>query len=254
METEILEQPKKRFTFREVHQDLELESDFLKQHRDVRAFKEKGNFLQGIGFGNSIATQMYLGLSENEEMIRAISAKYNGMYKFIIEPQLKRLCEKYNLYVRPAWRFIGDIPEWNLKEMQLFKVDLFDLVPEQAALQIKNNMWLGTRINEVFSRLNYSDSRFLQEKPKVMLSLLEVADLGRTIGNRIEIAAVPSLFSESGELIKEPRILETVEGNAKGAVDLDPIVMVTLNNGGRLIVTAWGDEANDEIVMNPKQN
>ncbi len=70
---------------------------------------------------------------------------------------------------------------------------------------------------------------------------------------RLEIAAVESLFSPMAFTTSRARILSTDEIEAQSQVDLDPIVLFkTLH--GYLVITAWGDEANDELIFKPANN
>lgn len=96
-------------SFKEVHAELELENDFLNKRHDYASYKEKASFLESCGFKNSIATKLYSALSGSAGLVREYSRKYN-QHKFILDPQLERLCEKYNLYVRDSKFFMGDIP------------------------------------------------------------------------------------------------------------------------------------------------
>jgi hypothetical protein len=113
-----------KVSFKEVHADLENENLFLNKSHDIRNFYKKGSFLKDIGFTNSIATKIYLEVSEKNNIIQ----KYNQIYthKFILKPQLERVCEKYNLYVRDLDFFLGDIPEKNIQDIMNFKVLLSD--------------------------------------------------------------------------------------------------------------------------------
>lgn len=73
------------------------------------------------------------------------------------------------------------------------------------------------------------------------------------MGN-IEIAAVRSLFTNQAFQDDTSRLgNQTNELMPTGQVDLDPIVMIK-NNRGYIIITAWGDEANDELIVNQNQN
>ena len=70
----------------------------------------------------------------------------------------------------------------------------------------------------------------------------------------IEIAAVKSLFTADAFEDDTSRLgNQENELIATGQVDLDPIVMIK-NHKGYIIITAWGDEANDELVVNQQLN
>lgn len=70
----------------------------------------------------------------------------------------------------------------------------------------------------------------------------------------IEIAAVKSLFTADAFEDDTSRLgNQENELIATGQVDLDPIVMIK-NHKGYIIITAWGDEANDELIVNQQLN
>ena len=67
------------------------------------------------------------------------------------------------------------------------------------------------------------------------------------------VAAVRGLFSEKAFENSEARILNKEQIAPKSQVDMDPIILHKVP-GGYLIVTAWGDEANDELVVKENLN
>ena len=69
----------------------------------------------------------------------------------------------------------------------------------------------------------------------------------------IEIASIESLFNPKAFEHSKERIIGEPEIEPKNQVDLDPIVLFRTKHG-YLIITAWGDEANDELILNEKLN
>lgn len=290
--TETLE-PLKTVSFREVHAELERESTFLNSNHNVATFKEKGNFLSKIGFSNSIATKLYTAVAENAEIVKDYAHRYMEMYKFILNPQLERVCEKYNLFVRGLDMFLADIPEKNIKHMMDFKFYISDL-PDKVLLYLyhteyfnskfKTELTSSTRIEEFREISLLGNGQTFLVPTSIKMSLLEFkeiidskapelmnrlrkrgvvwttneSNIWKLINNLfglLEIAAIPSMFSPIAFEKSQARILddEFMEAAAKSIVDLDPIVMLKTQHG-RIIITAWGDEANDELVANPKFN
>jgi hypothetical protein len=250
-------------TFKEVHADLEHEQIFLQQNHDVSNFKKKADFLSSIGFQNSIATKLYSSIAENNHFFRDYEKKYFGLYKFLLEPQIERICEKYNLYVRDLQYFLGDIPEDNIIQIMNFSVCLDDikdyhlfytnndfnpyqqnkLVVNSLPMFIKNNM-------EHLILTGYSD--YLTARPEqVRIPITSFKRFGLT--NLLTIASVESLLSPNAFLNSRNRIESKPELAPKHKVELDPIVLFKTAHG-YLVITAWGDEANDELVANPKMN
>jgi len=300
-------------TFKEVHAELEMESSLLGKNHNISDFKRKGEFLRDAGFINSIATKLYTGITENHHLFEEYSRKYQGRYKFILRPQLERICEKYNLYVRNLGFFLGDIPEPNIKEIMNFKIHLEDLPMEVARVavdvlelgahntelqfapvgltssQMERNPYHGYSINMqqhnlVLRTISEADSyseRNYRNQPKDD-AIIDFSINGKKITERRRksiaearwearschpsIAAVKEMFALEA-MENKRRIPDQAELQASGQVDLDPIVLFPVfkrrqvENGrffsehnGYLIVTAWGDEANDELVINHKNN
>jgi hypothetical protein len=253
-------QAKETKTFKEVHAELDNEHIFLHQKFDVESFKNKAKFLSDIGFTNSIATRMYAAIAEYVDVIFEYQAKYGGAYKFILKPQLERICEKYNLFVRDAMYFQGDIPEKNIQDMMRFKLLIDDIPFEKYSYRLNeiqryNSNYRGHELISIW--LDQFKSVLEEEnfhqifKNKWRISLNNFGECG--IGDLIQIAAVESLFNKDAFSISRSRILDRSEKESIFDVDLDPIVLCETKHG-YIIITAWGDEANDELVVNQLNN
>lgn len=291
-----LEKEREIRSFKEVHVELEMEAALLGKNHNIKDFKAKGDFLGSAGFVNSIATKLYAGIAENSHLFKEYNDKYHGQYKFILSPQLERICEKYNLYVRSVSQFLGDIPEPNIKEIMGFKVHLNDLPYNlaQVAMDVlqltsyKTAMDFSGNIRSPFNGYKIS----LEEYGRVidacsfsgrMVEYVQHVERERDPAKRelykknlqrvnrhecvpVQIAAVKGLFT--AESMQNPsRILNTAEMSARSQVDMDPIVLFPVYKNeqisdsftrsthiGYLVVTAWGDEANDELIHNPQKN
>lgn len=268
----------KTVSFKEVHKELELESMFLNKKHDISSFKEKGTFLSKIGFENSIATRIYNGVTDAQDLINEYKVSYPN-YKFILQPQLERVLEKYNLYQRDCKYFMGDIPEKNIKDIQNFKVNYEDF-PKNLRNTFKDTIekvysLLNSvkRNNPNFPALSYLKSiEYVvnvttklaykaknHESNKITIDIvmdclngINTTNLAVTY-SPLTICAVESLFNQDAWKEGKQRIIGKKEIEAKSQVDLDPIVLFEVE-GGYLIVTAWGDEANDELIFNESLN
>lgn len=294
----------KILTFKEVHAELEMENSLLLKEHNIADFSSKSDFLTSIGFTNSKATKMYKAIVDSEAYRKDFNHRYKGMYKFILKEQLERVCEKYNLYVRPLDMFAGDIPEKNIKDMMDFKFYLKDLIHipnfiiQHFLLKNRHNIdgfyvpmdktdyqvaeelakthsseyipnifhlcgfnpddkYPLSQINDITSRFRTKLVNKLFDGNSSSLSTYLSGSRRRNLPNifgRLEIAAVESLFipqafeNDNSRLGDSPRELI-----ATGQVDLDPIVMLK-NDVGYIIITAWGDEANDELIVNQQMN
>ena len=237
-------------TFKDVHQDIDNEFIFLKQHHDVKDFKTKGDFLSQVGFKNSIATRLYRAISDNPFRAQEYERKYFGQYKFLLKPQLERLCEKYDLYVRNPDMFLGDIPEKNVKDIMDFKVDIYDL-PNFNGLSYDEKCNIIERLKkeiDIFFLKSFDNNIKLDVPINLIPRLNKILNL-----NTIQIAAVKKLFDEKAFESSDARILGMAELEPLHKVELDPIVLCEVN-GGYIVITAWGDEANDELLFDQKQN
>lgn len=223
---------KARKTFKDVHKDLENEHIFLLKDHDLNGFYKKSNFLKSIGLTNSIATK--------KDVFNDYQNKYGATCKFIIEPQLERICEKYDLYVRSLKFFLGDIPEKNINDLMNFKIDLYDISKDNNEI----SQFLNSNLNSNF--WNYF------EKRRHYVTLDQLAKIVN-VSNYLEIAAVKILFSVDAFLQTTDRIINRKELESKSIVEMDPIILFKTNHG-RLIITAWGDESNDELVANQNLN
>jgi hypothetical protein len=226
-------------TFKDVHAEIENENLFLHRNHDINNFKSKADFLESIGFTNSIATRLYSAIAKNHEVIQQYNQKYLGQYKFILKPQLERVCEKYNLFVRGTEFFLGDIPEKNIRDIMGFSAFVEDLPINERVLY-----------NQC-SHLLTSSSALWGNSKDARLPIKHFAEA--RIGSLIQIAAIKSLFDERAFEKSNARILNKAELSAKHQVDLDPIVLCETKHG-YIIITAWGDEANDELVVNQNHN
>ncbi len=290
-------QEHKILTFKEVHKELEMENNLLLKEHNVEDFAVKSNFLTSVGFTNSKATKMYQAIVSSEEYRKDFNRRYNGLYKFILTEQLERVCEKYNLYVRPL-EFFADIPEKNIKDMMDFKFYIEDLIfiPDSVLMHYLDSsritlMYDSNLVSPYDAKLDYvkenrktltkSVLEDLKLNTTKRFSLSEIKDISNNIvakivnkyysGNSshfsstfrsrrvniiegLQIAAVENLFTPQAFQKSKSRILENeAELIPTGQVDLDPIVMLK-NNMGYIIITAWGDEANDELVANQNLN
>ena len=224
----------------------------LKKKHDVSNFKKKAEFLKGLKFTNSIATKLYEALSQNGNLHLAERYdKYYGQYKFILRPQLERVCEKYNLYVRAPEFFMGDIPSENIEDMKRFKILVEDIPFEKLFNQqnYRGNLksWFSDKFQDVIE--NNSFNTYFNEESKIALENFHKCRLA----GLIKVAAIKELFNDKAFNNSNARIEGVNELNPKHQVDLDPIILCETKHG-YLIITAWGDEANHELVINPSNN
>jgi hypothetical protein len=184
-----------------------------------------------------------------ESLVKAInyfSFKY-PTYKFITEKSVEKICEKYNLVYGPISKYIGTVPDKNLKHIEDFKVLEND---ECYVNQCIYYSPFGSQ-KEILGYMNLSRVKEIEEAngkrglyPRIQMGYMESFDK-----MPLEIAAPIKDFNMEGMEVKE-RKLSKIEIP-------DPVVLKPVVFDGKkhyLIVTAWGIEASDELVVNHINN
>lgn len=177
---------------------------------------------------------------KKENVIKAInyfSIKY-PQYKFITEESVKTICEKYGLIYGDVSKYKGSVPDKNLVHIEKFNIENVDKCFDMnyrssysnSHTPISYDYYIRYRNSD--NGISFSNGRnYYTECP-------------------LEIAAPESDFDTSGMEIKNSKL-------SKIFVAPDPVVLqpVFFNDTKYyLIVTAWGDEAEDEKVVNHIMN
>ncbi len=195
--------------------------------------------------------------AEKEILINAIeyfSSKYPN-YKFITTDSVTKICEKYGLVHGSTDKYIGTVPDKNLKHIEDFKVDETDdcyftetFNPESSYYD--RLTWFAGYINgaEFKSKKIYelisSNGPIYAEKGSRGNNSLQITQ------ETLNIVAPLKDFDMKKSELKGTQIVDKVEIP-------DPIVLKPVCYKNRkyfLIVTAWGLEAADELVVNPNHN
>lgn len=234
--------------------------------------------LNKIGFGASKPVKEALEIVEAHgkagEIIKKIEyfRVWYPSNKFITEDEVKKICEKYGLLLGDAQNYIGDVPEKNLTEIEKFSLRKEDWTEKALSYSFRsftldmfsglfNDLMLGHvsiqsrrsgALNDYYRRVNESiglipsldrslpmmTSSFIDPfvKEKTMEPAKEMEQAS------FKICAPQKDFNTGGYEVKEGYRLV-----------YDPVVLQPVN-GGYLIVTAWGKESEDEIVINHNQN
>ncbi len=192
----------------------------------------------------------------NEKLVRAINYFSHSypQYKFITEASVKKICAKYNLIYGGVDRYIGTVPDKNLKDIENFKIK------EKDECYLRSSRWTRERdyigYSEAKGKIEpqehavSSESSFAQMSRIVGYSISGAMHNDYTISNAVlEIAAPLSDFNMKDHEVKDFKI---------GKIHVpDPVVLKPVFFEGEkhyLIVTAWGAEASDELVVNQKMN
>lgn len=209
------------------------------------------------------------------EAVNHFSQKY-PLYKFITEDSVKKICKKYNLVYGGVAFYKGSVPQKNLNEILNFKIDEND----RPVLGEHINQYLWNRVIGENGQPDFTDelpciqspyvrgrnTTYLVEHKSIEIIKERERKYFESITNgEIQDGYTPNatLFSPAPLEITAPltdfdtRGMELKDHQLTQAPAPDPVVLCPVWFKARkhyLIVTAWGLEANDELVMNPKHN
>ena len=223
----------------------EIHDSYDKAHEDILSWANniiaqantedinKGERLAKLGFINTIKAKF----SEKEIKLKKEAKEkadlinyYNIHYpfnKFITREQVAQINKKYNLVCVTADCYLMDIPEKNLQEIENFKIkNNKDLVFEGVL-----DDW---KYKETFNFLTKDEC-----KEKKLIRIKEESLYISCPKSEVKINTGYSI-REDGFALKDKEV--------KDPIVLKPVV------GGFLIVTKWGLEASDELVINQNLN
>lgn len=239
--TKILDEP-----FRERAKALS-ELGFL-NHPHVNECKEKEAKERALEYENGMKDVLI-------EAIRYYTQKY-PQYKFITFDSVGKICKKYGLIYAPVNYFIGEIPQKNLEHMVSFKIDPLD----KAVLSRRHGVDFMDFEKQIDNPDRYTGTTYKVDTT----DYTEVGIYGKVYTRNVEFAPliIAAPRKDFGNFPYGSRIDEKT-----GALVIpqDPIVIQPVRRiydmdgrkyqfVGGLIVTAWGDEASDEEVVNTKMN
>lgn len=162
---------------------------------------------------------------QHYQNLRMAIEKYQSMYplnKFITKDEAKSVCEKYNLYIGDVPFFKGFVPERNLAEMERF-VSNYGLV--QYFKRVMNGPYHDSELVDKHEYENQTPGFLYYEHTPIF-----------------KIMAPENQFHITNSMRKVGR--EIID---------DPIVLLPVTEG-YIVITAWGDEASDPIIVNEGNN
>jgi hypothetical protein len=244
--------------FTEVDRLLEEANIMHSTETDKQDQIEKANRLKAFGFNQtkdvveSDAEMKRIAQLKNENeskasLIRAInyfSIKY-PQYKFITEDSVKKICQKYGLIYGEVGRYKGIVPDKNLEHIEKFVVNEED----DCYFRIRNSIYGSSNpTSKYLSKKDYvlrakADAEMYQNH---MMSVGVFFEYGLA---PLEIAAPLKDFDTKNMTVKD---FELSKIQVPDPVVLKPVIFEDKKH--YLIVTAWGDEASDELVVNEKMN
>lgn len=238
---------------------LEEANNLLKEleEKDV----EKGKRLAAIGFKSTkqavVATEIENKLFTTKEMAQVVMY-YKQHYpynKFITEKQVEAICKKYNLVCGEISRYQGFVPDKNLKVVENFKLKEKDIIVtgtiwgngvKTEKISISIELWnqvVANRKNRGEGKGDLTlDDNWCESRE---IGLASGSYFDRVHKEPLKICAPLKDMNTSGATLTGYKL-------DKDFIP-DPVVLQPVK-GGYLIVTAWGDEASDENVVNEIMN
>lgn len=180
--------------------------------------------------------------AEKEKLKKAIeyfSFKYPH-YKFITEDSVNTICKRYGLVYGEASRYTGTIPENNLREIEAFKIDEAD---ECYISSFSVSHRWGTDVDIFYT----NKAGVVNAEAKLEKRAKEWEDVGSAFVTG-DVKKSPFEIAAPASQMKEDQ---------KQGIDFDPVVLAPVffeDKKHYLIVTAWGLEASDDLVINPVHN
>lgn len=254
-------------TIEQIHSDFDTAVETLIEISDERQRKgdaieipqeekdyQDGVYLKQLGFEktalakkvdefNNLTADVKRKKSSNfkiSESIKQVVQFYQDTFpfhKFILYSQVIKICEKYNLYLSPAQFYNGEIPQKNIGEMRNFPFKKWDMTeydnrrvrlnPQKPICEqitaSKNSglakMYICAPLNEFDMEGNTSVGREIYQK-----------------GSRDKMGILEFKLPKREKLPKDPIILLPVK--------VEPLMEI-----GFIVVTKWGEEANDPSLQ-----
>lgn len=206
--------------------------------------KEKGKLLNALGFKNTPQAKEAIEIERKEKeaennakLVNYYSQKY-PLNKFITEDIVKQICEKYGLVCGDVSLYKGFVPQSKLHEIANFKLRKEDEIPFTA-------YWLHGKWNEGSNNEARELVKWREEDlPREKVYYWTNPDFKVRIKEGLKICAPLKDMKTTGYELKGYKLEKHIP---------DPVVLQPVN-GGYLIVTAWGNEASDENIVNQKMN
>lgn len=199
--------------------------------------------MHDLGFSNAEAVKEFMEYEKKikyQNELKEIIGYYQKAYplnKFINNETVKIICDKYKLVLADVRYYNAEIPEKNQKEIVSFKI-------RRGDVRVPHEIRSGFSLFPSFDKMNRVDLRLLRNKNETR-TLKEIQDdynAEKIDGKHLLIIAPQHKFIQTG-LEKDGHVLKIK----------DPIVLQPVGYG-YLIVSSWGLEAGDELVVNAINN
>ncbi len=214
-----------------IKRDFDRASDVIVEtlkhtsHDEHSRMRKKAARLKSLGFSKTSEVREYNIMEDALKSIREFSP-----YRFITEEAVESICKKYGLLFGSSSRYLGEIPEKNLIEIEKF--ESYQEQKDKKYPKPRDHRSWHEEIHNVPRGVwapRFETDGFLTRLREVMAP-------------KYHIAAPVNMMEHTADELKEGYKI----------VD-DPIVFKSVP-GGYLIITAWGSEAKDPVIFNPSRN
>lgn len=219
--------------------------------------EEKANRLWKAGFSQVKEVKEFDKISKEKKMQEGVASALNELsfkyprYKFITEKMADKICFKYNLVIADISQYTGFVPEKNLRQVEDFYAQDNELSTFYYYIDSFRS-FDDDRLNELTKSEYERKIAYEEDMDKIYIDGGAISRTRYThlsYGKRpLKIAAPLKDMNMEGHKL---------EGNKLKREIPDPVILAPIKIKGidlYCIVTAWGDEASDEIVVNQKNN
>lgn len=251
----------------QIHQEFNTAGESLLKEAQAlvnEGLVKKANRLEGAGFVLSKEVLATRDMQLNAQLAGLIM-DYQVRYpnnEFITKEQVLSINKKYNLICAPAKQYKGFVPDKNLKEIESFSVRKMDIKPDMIRIKKAWGHFMGRDLPFLFQFFSgpiihrkigmdlipADDGRFYWGISTNQFNGAYIETWDRFSDQELSMCAPSKDFSLKGVKKFGSMFLQYTSHYVPDPVVLQPV------KGGYLIVTAWGDESTDEIVVNQKMN
>lgn len=231
---------------------------------------EKAKELWQYGFKSNPYAKEYIKVSseiklssEIAKIILFYQQKY-PLYKFIREDDVIKICDKYNLQWVGIEKFKGFVPTKNLNYIKQFT----DKFPQDArrieikSISVEFPWFFSSKYWKIYKLLNrYNNQIIFHNDVSYGVALSRIVDDYSFVKSvQTEELSPLTICAPEKDIVKKTikdRLINFLGMRFRFMTPKifvpDPVVLYPVKDG-YLIVTAWGDEASDPIVVNPINN
>lgn len=258
----------------EIHNEFDTAADRLLEHANLILTEAKSLDITKISRLKSLGFIREKNVSELDPLIKKAELSKEQidllfyykreypLHKFITDEQVKEICFKYGLVCGDVSRFEGFVPEKNLREIERFKLKEADkkkywFIDQSGTFYyLKDSDFTETGLSYCKKNMFYLVGTAGENIYMYPLLTKDCLDRYRHLR---DIRLFPIVAEEALLKICAPlKDMDTEGLQLKDGYKLikhipDPVVLQPVY-GGYLILTAWGDEASDPLVVNEINN